>query len=324
MTVGNPPIHPVYAAAFAAMKERPPIHTLDLKVVRESSEARQLAANIKLPEVIEEDKVVESDGKTLKLTIVRPPGTEDQILPVLIFLHGGGFVFGSKYTHIKPVRDLTVKANVVTVFVDYSLSPEAKFPTAIEEIYAAILWVRENASSLNINAEALAVAGDSAGATLSAAVSIYAKEKGLSAAIKTQVLIYPATAVSHAKYESYKLFGNGDYILSAEDLKFFSNAYLPAPASELNDKLATLELATKADLEGLPPALLFTAESDVLRDEGEKYAQQLAEAGVDVAAVRVLGAVHGFITVPVETPQYRFTINTIVAHLRDIYAKYNA
>lgn len=104
-------------------------------------------------------------------------------------------------------------------------------------------------------------------------------------------MLYPATAASHDKYESYKLFGNGDYLLSGEDMKFFSKAYLPAPLSELNyNKLAVLELATKQDLEGLPPALLFTAESDVLRDEGEHYARQLAEAGVDVAAVRVLGA----------------------------------
>ncbi|KAI9259647.1 Alpha/Beta hydrolase protein [Phascolomyces articulosus] len=241
-----------------------------------------------LPEVIEEDKTINYDGTEVRLTLFRPPGTESETLPVVVFYHGGGWVFCSKHTHVKPI---CVRNHVAIVFVDYSLAPEHKYPTAHEESFAALAWIVENGDSIKVDTNKLAVCGDSAGGNLSAVISLMAKERGLGDAIKTQILIYPATAASRENFESPKLFGNGDYYLRMEDCKFFDKAYWDGCEKT---KIGFPSLATREELSGLPPALILTAEADILRDEGEQYGRQLTEAGVTNTTVRVIGGSRSF------------------------------
>ncbi|KAI9489083.1 alpha/beta hydrolase fold-domain-containing protein [Zychaea mexicana] len=243
--------------------------------------------SLSLPKVIEEDKTVIHNGIEVRLTLFRPPRTEKDILPVVIYYHGGGFVFGSKFTHAKPVRDICVGNHVVVVFVDYSLAPEVKCPVIHEECFAALSWVVENGDSIKADTSRLAICGDSAGGNVSACIPLMAKERGLSDAIKTQILIYPRTAASRDHYESFQTFGNGDYSYSAQDNRFFDQAYTNGREKT---KIGYPLLATQEEMKGLPPALAFIAEADILRDEGEEYIRNLTAAGVPTLAIRILGA----------------------------------
>ncbi|KAG2221492.1 hypothetical protein INT45_008817 [Circinella minor] len=312
-----PPVtlHPVYAAYCENARKLPKFseQTIPLPKLREL--ANQRSKELKnLLEVMEQDKTVTHNGVEVRLTLFRPPGTQNQSLPVVLFFHGGGWVFGSKHTHVKPVRD----NHVAVVFVDYSLAPEHKYPTAHEESFAALSWVIENGDSIMVDTNKLVVAGDSAGGNLSAVISLMAKERGLVDAIKAQILIYPATAGSRENYESPKLYGNGDYYLNMKDCEFFDNAYWNGIEKT---KIGFPLLATQDELRGLPRALIFTAEADILRDEGEQYARQLTEAGVSVTCMRVIGAIHGYITVPVVTPAYKQTMAMITNQLNEVFEK---
>ncbi|KAI9493372.1 alpha/beta hydrolase fold-domain-containing protein [Zychaea mexicana] len=312
-------LDPVYAAFCEQAKHNPKFSdgSIPLPAFREAANQR-LKGVKNLPEVIEEDKVVVHNSIDVRLTLFRPPGTENEILPAVVFYHGGGWVFGSKYTHGKLVKDICVRNNVAVVFVDYPLAPESKYPAAHENAFAALSWVVENGDSINVDVSRLAVCGDSAGGNLSAVIPLMAKERGLPSAIKAQILLYPATAASRDKYESAKLFGGGDYYLKNEDAIFFDKAYW-------NDcektKIGFPMLATTEELQGLPPALIFTAEADILRDEGEDYARRLTNAGVPNATVRVIGAIHGYATVPVDTPAYKQTMAMITNQLSEAFEK---
>ncbi|CDH49246.1 esterase lipase [Lichtheimia corymbifera JMRC:FSU:9682] len=315
------PIHPVYAASIEARKGIPPLSQIPLEKFREV--ANQRSAALKLPEVIEQDKTVEFEGRALNLTLLRPLGTENEILPVVIFYHGGGFVFGSKYTHARIIRDICIKNHVAVVFLDYSLAPEVKFPVIHEEAYATLQWVLANGKDIHVDTTKLALCGDSAGGNLTVAVALMAKQRGLpDNAIKTQIAIYPATADTRDHYHSYQAFGNGEYTLTREDMKFFGDAYYGG-ANGGDKKWSCPLVASVEELSGLPPALVFTAEADVLRDEGEEYARKLTEAGVKTAAVRMIGAIHGYITVPspIEVPQYTHTLAMIKCQLDEAFGR---
>ncbi|KAI9493375.1 Alpha/Beta hydrolase protein [Zychaea mexicana] len=313
------PVHPVYAAYFEKSKQAPKARdgTITLEKMRELANGRLKGLNLALPDVIEQDKTVTHDGTEIRLTLFRPPGTENDVLPVVVYYHGGGWVFGSKHTHGKVIRDICVKNHVALVFVDYPLAPEVKFPTIHEVSYSALSWVVENGASIKVDLSKLAICGDSAGGNLSASLALMAKERGLGNAIKAQILIYPSAAPTREPYESYKLFGGGDYSLSLADIDFFGKAYYTGEKNKIGFPL----MATQEDMKDLPPALVLVAEADVLRDEGEEYARRLTEAGVATAAVRVIGAIHGYVTVPVETPAYKQTMAMITAHLTEAFER---
>jgi acetyl esterase len=223
------------------------------------------------------------------LHIVRPRHTPEP-LPAVMFFHGGGWALGDVVTHARLLREIAVGANAAVVFVSYTLAPEARYPQAVEECYAATRYVHDHAASLNIDPSRLAVAGDSSGGNLAAAVALLAAQGG-GPTLRLQVLLYPVLDCDFST-PSYEAFGEG-FNLDRETMKWFWNLYAPEATARLQPLASPLRAAI-AELSSLPPALIVTCEYDVLRDEGEAYARKLSDAGVPVTAVRFLGTVHGF------------------------------
>jgi acetyl esterase len=215
----------------------------------------------------------------------------ERVLPVIMHFHGGGWVLGDVNTHDRLIREIAVGVHAAVVFVDFDRSPEAQFPIPVEEAYAATKYVAENGSVLNVDGSRLAVLGDSAGGNMAAAVTLLSKQRR-GPKIAFQLLFYPVT---DANFEtgSYTQFQDGPW-LTKSAMEWFWNAYLPDKAARKEIIAAPLS-AKPNQLEGLPDALIITAENDVLRDEGEAYARKLWEAGVRVTCTRYIGTIHDFV-----------------------------
>jgi acetyl esterase/lipase len=266
-----------------SLEQLPPVGARQVLIDAQKSVAVDLS-NITI-----EEKTITVDGKPLKLTIVRPADTK-KTLPVFMFFHGGGWVLGDFQTHERMVRDLVVDSGMAAVFVNYTPSPEVQYPVAINQAYAATVWVAEHGKDIKVDGTRLAVVGNSVGGNMAAIVSLMAKEKG-TPAIKYQVLFWPVTDANFDN-ESYKAFGK-KYFLTRNMMKWFWDNYT-TDSKQRKEILASPLQATTAQLQGLPAALVITAENDVLRDEGEAYAKKLDAAGVDVIAVRYNGMIHDF------------------------------
>ena len=212
-------------------------------------------------------------------------------LPVIVYIHGAGWVFGNAHTHDRLIRELAVGANAAVVFPNYSLSPEAKYPTAIEESYAVATWVAQHGAEANLDPTRIAVAGDSVGGNMTAALTLLAKQRG-DVSFAQQVLFYPVTDASFDT-DSYHQFAEG-YFLRRDAMQWFWDQYTTDPAQRAQVTASPLR-ASLDELAGLPPALVITGEADVLRDEGEAYASKLRAAGVPVTAVRYQGIIHDFV-----------------------------
>ncbi len=235
-----------------------------------------------------EDRKIPGPAGQIPVRVYTPRGNGP--FGVLMYFHGGGWVIGNIETHDVLCRDLTDGAGCVTVSVDYRLAPEHRFPAAPDDCYAATKWVAEHASALNIDANRVAVGGDSAGGNLAAVVSQMARDqKGPK--IACQLLIYPATDCAN-ETASQREFSKDGYILSRSDMDWFYNHYLTA--KDKTNPYACPGL-TK-NLAGLPPAFVLTAEIDPLRDEGEAYGEALRKAGVKVRLKRYNGVCHGFVS----------------------------
>lgn len=230
------------------------------------------------------------DNQGVRLTVVRPADADDQILPALLYLHGGGWVLGGVDTHARIVRELALRARAAVIVPEYSLSPEVRFPVALDQCYGAALWVIKEGASHRIDPTRLAVAGDSAGGNLAAAVALRAA-KQRDFALQLQILLCPALLADRS-VPSYEEFARG-LNLTRDDMEWFWSQYVPDPRQHSDSQVSPLH-ATDADLRILCPAVIITAECDVLRDEGEKYAHRLAKAGVEVTAMRALGTLHNF------------------------------
>jgi acetyl esterase len=280
-------------------KDGPPIFTLSPEKARAVLLGLQASVAVKkLPADIENRTIPGGPGgKDTSITIVRPPSSSNETLPVVIYIHGGGWVLGGFDTHERLVRELANKANAVIIFVNYTPSPEAKYPVAIEQAYAATKWVAENGKTINVNSSRLAVVGDSVGGNMAAAVTLLAKERG-GPPIRFQVLFYPVTDASFDT-PSYMTYQNG-YWLARDGMKWFWNNYLTNQTNVKDPTVSPLQ-ASIEQLKGLPPALIINGENDVLRDEGEAYALKLLDAGVPVAAVRYHGTIHDFVMLNVIT-----------------------
>ncbi|OKP92413.1 alpha/beta hydrolase [Paenibacillus sp. P32E] len=230
-------------------------------------------------------------GGEVRIRIIRPVNTSSETLPVILYIHGAGWVFGNSHTHDRLIRELATGAGAALVFPKYSLSPEAKYPTAIEEIYAVLTWIADHGSEYGLDTSKLTVAGDSVGGNMTAAITLMAKERG-GPTISKQLLFYPVTDASFDT-ESYHLFAEG-YFLQRTGMKWFWDQY--TTSEEERDQITASPLrASLEQLSGLPEALIITGEADVLRDEGEAYANKLREAGVSVTAVRFQGIIHDFV-----------------------------
>ena len=207
--------------------------------------------------------------------IVRPPASTGP-LPVILYMHGGGWILGSWITHDLLTRRLAIGANAAVVFVEYSLAPEARYPVQIEQCYAAARWIIEQGAGGGFDTTRIAVAGDSAGGNMPTVLALMAKQRG-SVQFVHQSLYYPMTDANAQNSESLRKFKDGPYG-SAEGLSWFWNSYLTAEESRSGILVSPLQ-AMLADLEGLPPALVIVDENDVLRDQGEAYAGKLRDAG---------------------------------------------
>ncbi|KAI8636851.1 alpha/beta hydrolase fold-domain-containing protein [Parasitella parasitica] len=326
------PIHPVYqavcdehkaqiAAAFQLMggdNASPEKHYQVITELRAAAD--EFAKRVPLPETCRSRQEVFGGPNNIKIgtTVFRPVGSENEVLPVTLYFHGGGWVLGSAITHAKIATELCIKAHAAVMLVEYSLSPEVQFPIANEQSFAALCWLREHGKSINVNPDKITVAGDSAGGNMAAVISMMAKDRGMEGAIKAQILMYPAVGADMDLYGSYKTYGGGECYLSIKEAERCAAAYLPKPAIELNNRYATPILATEEELKGLPPALVLTCECDILRDEGEAYASKLLTAGVSTVGVRVLGTIHAFMTTPVpDTPQYNTSIKMVCDFIRE-------
>lgn len=246
----------------------------------------------KLPVDIEDLTVDTGQWGAINVRFVRPEGNTDK-LPVIFYIHGAGWVFGSAQTHDKLIRELAVRTNSVVVFPEYSRSPEAKYPTAIEQSYAVLQMLSELAESKGLDLSELAVAGDSVGGNMATVMTILTKERqGLP--IQKQLLFYPVTDANFTT-DSYQEFAE-NYFLTKEGMKWFWDQYT-TDDSERSEITASPLRATSEDLADLPPALILTGEADVLRDEGEAYARKLRDAGVAVTQVRFQGMIHDFVMV---------------------------
>ena len=246
----------------------------------------------KLPVDIEDLKVDTGQWGSINVRFVRPEGNTDK-LPVIFYIHGAGWVFGSAQTHDKLIRELAVRTNSVVVFPEYSRSPEAKYPTAIEQSYAVLQKLSELAESKGLDLTELAVAGDSVGGNMATVMTILTKERqGLP--IQKQLLFYPVTDANFTT-DSYQEFAE-NYFLTKEGMKWFWDQYT-TDESERSEITASPLRATSEDLADLPPALILTGEADVLRDEGEAYARKLRDVGVAVTQVRFQGMIHDFVMV---------------------------
>jgi acetyl esterase/lipase len=249
------------------------------------------SGEIEKPDVdIDDTTIPGGPSGQVSIRILRPKGATGQ-LPVLFYTHGAGWVFGNAHTHDRLIRELTAGTGAAVVFTNYSLSPEARYPTAIEEIYAALSWVAEHGSEKNLDGSRIVVAGDSVGGNMTAAITLMAKQRS-GPKLSAQVLFYPVTDASFDT-DSYHQFAEG-YFLSREAMKWFWDQYTTDEAERAEITASPLR-ATSDDLSGLPKALVINGEADVLRDEGEAYGRKLREAGVDVTATRYGGIIHDFV-----------------------------
>ncbi|MEU9336043.1 alpha/beta hydrolase [Streptomyces sp. NPDC048290] len=288
------PVQPVLepaAAAFAQATANPP-YLFDLPPAEGRKAVDEVQSGAVDAPDVDEEWITVPGGPTggVRTRIVKPAGATGT-LPVILYLHGAGWVFGDARTHDRLVRELASGAHAAVVFPEYDLSPEARYPVAIEQNYTVARWIVAEGATKDLDGGRLAVAGDSVGGNMTAALTLMAKERG-DVPLVRQVLFYPVTDAAFDT-GSYHQFATG-YFLRRDGMRWFWDQYTTDPAERAQITASPLR-ATTEQLTGLPPALVLTAEADVLRDEGEHYADKLREAGVAVTAVRFQGIIHDFV-----------------------------
>ena len=270
---------------------RPAYHTLSPKDARQLFRETRPASTPPAPQIGDvRDLAAEGPLGPIPLRVYRPAGmTDSRKLPALIFFHGGGWVIGDLETHDVACRQITAEAGVSVIAVDYRLAPEHKFPAAVDDAWAATRWIAAHAAELGIDAERVAVGGDSAGGNLAAVVALLARDAG-GPRIRLQILTYPVTDLA-SESRSYEELADG-YMLTRDSMRWFRAQYLAKDDEAADWRVSPLRAPSLA---GLPPALVITAGYDPLRDEGEAYARRLREEGVAVDAVCFGGMIHGFV-----------------------------
>ncbi|MDT0569407.1 alpha/beta hydrolase [Streptomyces sp. DSM 3412] len=290
-TTHRRPVLEPAAAAFAEATANPP-YLFDLGPVEGRKVVDEVQSGDIAKPAVDEEWVTVPGGPTgeVRARVVRPAGAEG-VLPVILYIHGAGWVFGNAHTHDRLVRELAVGARAAVVFPEYDLSPEARYPVAVEQNYTVARWIVAEGAGRGLDATRIAVAGDSVGGNMTAALTLMAKERG-DVPLVQQVLFYPVTDAAFDT-GSYQRFAEG-YFLRRDAMRWFWDQYTTSEKERAEITASPLR-ATPEQLQGLPPALVITAEADVLRDEGEAYADKLREAGVPVTAVRYQGIIHDFV-----------------------------
>jgi acetyl esterase len=267
----------------------PPLESLPPLQAREGLAKAQASVAVDLSGIRESEKTITADGYTIKLNIVRQKGVTG-MLPVFVFIHGGGWVLGDYPTHKRMVRDLVVLTGFSGVFINYTRTPDARYPQQVNEIFAATKWIAEHGEEIQVDGENLAVVGSSVGGNMTAVTALKAKENG-GPKIKVHIMMWPIVDANFDT-ESYKQFGEQRF-LTTSLMKWMYDLYTTDPNQRKEIYASPLQ-ATVEQLKGLPPALIQVAESDILRDEGEAYGRKLDEAGVTVTTVRYNGMIHDF------------------------------
>ena len=295
-----------------AAVEAPPLNSLPVSDARQALEA--MVAMQGEPEAVaraEDRRVTGPDGDVpVRVYVPQAKGP----LPILVYFHGGGWVIGSITSHDGVCRALANRAGAIVVSVDYRLAPEHRFPAAAEDSYAATRWIADHAVKLGGDPNRIAVGGDSAGGNLAAVVALIARDRG-GPRLVHQLLVYPVTD-GGLDTPSYQENADG-YFLTRDMMAWFWDHYVPNRADRENQYCSPLRAR---DLKGLPSATVLTAEFDPLRDEGERYAARLKEAGVPTTMTRYEGVVHGFFGMSVLFDQARAAIDQAAAALRGGFA----
>jgi len=277
-----------YAAKLLEMIKTmgmPDFEEMDIKDIRKMMDESPIPK--KIEEVLSiKDMSFVHHGITIPMRLYVPKNAGKGLI---IYLHGGGFVFGSIDSHDPVCRKAANASGCKVVSVEYRLAPEHKFPAAVEDAYESYLWARNSAKSIDIDPEKIAIAGDSAGGNLAAAVCLMAKDNGTPMP-RLQVLFYPALGPDFFT-ESLREYGNG-YFLTAKQMSFFGNAYLKTQGDSINPYFSPILYGNHS---GLPEAIIVTAEHDPLRDQGEMYLSTLYGSDVQATGIRARGMIHGFL-----------------------------
>ena len=288
-TTQSPVVLEPAAQEFAeATAKPPPLYELTPDEARKVLDDVQAEPIDKLP-VDDEWITVPAEVGDVRARIVRPPDAQGT-LPVILYMHGGGWILGNAGTHDRLVRELAVGTGAAVVFVEYDRSPEAHYPVAIEQGYATAQWIAREGTASKLDPGRMAVAGDSVGGDMTAALALMAGERG-DVIFVQQSMYYPVTDGA-MDTGSYQQFAEG-YFLTAKAMAWFWDAYLP-DVERRSEPFASPLRASDEQLAELPPAFVIVDEADVLRDEGEAYAARLRAAGVDVTTVRYDGIHHDF------------------------------
>lgn len=284
------PVDPQFAPFLALSAQMPPLSQMPLQALRSGGAMPRPAEPTPVAQVI--DRTIPGPRGDIKIRIYRPHAQEG--LPLLLFMHGGGFILGDLDSHDEAARVLTMAADCVTVAVDYRLAPENPFPAAPEDCFAALRWAAAHARTFGADPSRIAVVGDSAGGNLAAVMALRARDEG-GPKLLGQVLVYPVTDLE-ASYDVPPAPDGNYYFLTKEDCAYFNQLYLTGRPDARHPHASPM---FSEDVAGLPPALVITAEYDSLCRQGEAYAARLKAAGVEVEHTRYAGAIHGFFTMPV-------------------------
>ena len=313
-------LHPQARALLNLIEEKgfPPTHTLTPVEARRVYLERRVYSQPAPPPVVEiRDLQASGPHGAIALRLYKPSAAAN--LPVLVYFHGGGWVIGDLETHDVLCRELANLSGSAVVAVDYRMGPENRFPAAVDDCFAATVWVRNHAVALGLDASRIAVGGDSAGGNLAAVVSLMARDSVDEAgplAINYQLLIYPATDMRQLT-PSIQANGQG-YLLTKDTMDYFQGHYSGGDAAVYADWRASPLLA--ASHANLPPALVLTAGFDPLRDEGLAYAQKLSDAGVRSTHISFERQIHGFITMGRVIDEANVAVRLCAAELRTAMA----
>ena len=303
------PVDPQFKAIIDMMAGTPPLSQVPLEMLRAGGAMTPPIEPTPVAQVI--DRTIPGPAGDIKIRIYRPHAADR--LPLVVFMHGGGFILGDLDSHDEAARVLTMLTDCVTVAVDYRLAPESPFPAAPEDCFAALKWAAAHAREFGADPGRIAVAGDSAGGNLAAVMALRARDEG-GPALRGQVLIYPAADLEDAN--EFQPAPDGKYyFLGRTDGAYFNSLYLGEPSQARHPHASPMFAEEVADL---PPALVLTAEYDPLCRQGEAFAARLKAAGVPVAHRRYAGAIHGFVTMPV--PMAREALGEAAAWLKARFA----
>jgi acetyl esterase len=309
-------LEPAAQEVADAFSKPPFLYELEYPAARKILDDAQVAARVEKLPIDEEWVTVPSAYGDARVRLIRPKGA-DGILPVILYMHGGGWVLGNAATHDRLVRELAVGAEAALAFVEYPNAPEGRYPVAIEQGYATAQWITREGATKGLDPSRMAVAGESVGGDMTAALTLMDKERGDVKFVHAGIY-YPVTDAA-MDTDSYEEFADGPY-LRRKSMEWFWDAYLPDPA-ERKEITASPNQATVEQLKGLPPTLLLVDEADVLRDEGEAYAAKLRRAGVPVTTVRYDGTIHDFMLLNSmsQTRATRAAIAQAIAFLRQAF-----